>query len=248
MRKLIAGLACRAKGSRLYAKPLQNLDMDKRLTVLDYIIETLGTIRSIDGIVLGIAEGNENLAFVDFAGERGIDYIVGSEKDVLQRLIQCSIKAQGTDLLRLTTESPYFYFDIIDSAWEDHKKSGNDLTMTNTLPEGSDIQIFTLDSLQRSHRFGDDKHRSELCGLYIREHLSEFNVQILPVPKKLSRSDLRLTVDYPEDLILCREVYNHFKKKAPGIPLLNIIKFVDENPTLHELVKQYVSDIDSIKR
>ena len=33
MRKLVAALACRNKGSRLYGKPLQNLDIDKVLEI-----------------------------------------------------------------------------------------------------------------------------------------------------------------------------------------------------------------------
>ena len=37
-RRLIAVLACRAEGSRLYGKPLQNLDPAKGVTILDQII------------------------------------------------------------------------------------------------------------------------------------------------------------------------------------------------------------------
>ena len=160
MRKLIAALACRAKGSRLYAKPLQNLDMKERVTVLDYIVTVLQHTKSISRIVLGVAEGRENFAFIDFALERGLDYIIGNEEDVLQRLILCGMKAEASDIFRMTTESPFFHFDIIDSAWEMHKKKGSDLTMTNKLPEGCDIQIFSLESLKKSHKYGGDRHRS----------------------------------------------------------------------------------------
>ena len=37
-RKLVAALACRNNGSRLFAKPLQNLDEKKNLKVIDYLI------------------------------------------------------------------------------------------------------------------------------------------------------------------------------------------------------------------
>ena len=39
-RKLVAALACRNQGTRLYGKPLQNLDIDKGITILDYMINS----------------------------------------------------------------------------------------------------------------------------------------------------------------------------------------------------------------
>ena len=62
-RKLIAALAVRNQGSRLYAKPLQNLDVKSRTTVLANILGCLRSIECIDEIGLAIAEGQENIVF-----------------------------------------------------------------------------------------------------------------------------------------------------------------------------------------
>ena len=51
-------------------------------------------------------------------------------------------------------------------------------------------------------------------------------------PEKLARKDMRLTVDYPEDLIVCRAVYEKFKDSAPKMPLLDVVDFLDENTQL----------------
>jgi hypothetical protein len=59
-------------------------------------------------------------------------------------------------------------------------------------------------SLERSHDNGEPKHRSELCTLYIREHPDEFKVVRHRPLQALIRKDLRLTVDNPEDLVVCR--------------------------------------------
>ena len=37
MRKLVACLACRNEGTRLYGKPLQNLDIKKNITIKNYL-------------------------------------------------------------------------------------------------------------------------------------------------------------------------------------------------------------------
>ena len=76
--------------------------------------------------------------------------------------------------------------------------------------------------------------------MYVREHLDDFRVEVLPIPPSLERLDLRLTVDYPEDLVLCRRVYAHLKRKAPRLPIGDIIAFIDSHPELQALVAPYV--------
>ena len=106
-RKLVAALACRNQGSRLYGKPLQNLDVEKGVRVIDNIIDGLNSLACIDSIVLGISEGEENEVFKTVANEKGIEYIVGNQIDVLHRLIMCAEKVNGTDVFRVTSESPF---------------------------------------------------------------------------------------------------------------------------------------------
>ncbi len=241
MRKLVAALACRAQGSRLYGKPLQNLDVEHGVTILGHMVDLIRTVPSIEGIVLGISEGVANTAFVEFAQTHGLDYIIGDQKDVLQRLIDCGRKAGATDVFRVTTESPFFYFELVQPAWQRHVAVGNAVTTTDGLPEGCLFEIYSMAALQASHDRGDVRHRSEYCSLYIREHRADFKVEVLPVPAELERLDLRLTVDYPEDLIVCRHVYAHLKHLAPHLPVKDIIAFLDANPQLQALVAPFVN-------
>jgi spore coat polysaccharide biosynthesis protein SpsF len=240
MRRLVGAFACRIAGSRLYGKPLQLLDIERGVSVLDHMIALARTEPAIAEVVLGIAEGAGNEAFVEVARRQHIQCIRGSEKDVLQRLILCGEAGQATDVFRVTTESPYFYFEMIGDVWQRHVDAKNDVTVIDGLPEGSHFEIYTLEALRRSHQRGDSRHRSELCSLYVREHRDEFRVEVLPIPKGLERMDLRLTIDYPEDLVLCRAVYEKFRALAPRIPLANIVEFLDESAALRALVAPFI--------
>lgn len=241
MRRLVAALACRANGSRLYGKPLQNLDVERGVTILDHLIALIGSLPVISGTVLGIAAGAADLAFVDVARRHGVDHIFGDERDVLDRLIRCARRATATDVFRVTTESPFFYWELVEAAWKRHLERSNDVTTTDGLPEGSHFEIYTLNALEESHRRGDERHRSEFCSLYVREHRDEFQVDVLPPPSEVERLDLRLTVDYPEDLVLCREVYKHLRDQAPRLRVAEIVAFIDSRPDLQALVAPYVS-------
>jgi spore coat polysaccharide biosynthesis protein SpsF len=239
MRKLVVALACRNQGSRLYGKPLQNLDIENGVTILDHIIACLSSFDCIDSIVLGISEGNANLDFIDYAQVNSLDYIIGDQIDVLSRLIQCGEHSRATDIFRVTSESPFPYFEMIDTLWSDHCENENDATFIDNIIDGCNFEIIKLNALKESHDKGDIKHRSEMCTLFIREHEDDFQIQRLYPPEELNRKDLRFTVDYPEDLIVCRAVYEKFKENAPMIPLLAAVRFIDNNEFLKKLIAPF---------
>lgn len=239
MRKLTAAIACRNQGSRLYGKPLQSLDIAEGITILDNIVACLSSFECIDSIVLGIAEGKDNLAFIDYADLNSLDYIIGDELDVLSRLIQCGEHTGADDIFRTTSESPFPYFEMIESSWAVHCENGNDATFLDEIIDGCGFEIVKLDAFRESHDKGQKKHCSELCTLYIREHLSDFQVQRLSPPQELIRKDIRFTVDYPEDLIVCRAIYEKFKENAPLIPLLDAVCFIDDNESMKKLIAPF---------
>ena len=242
MKKLVAALACRNKGSRLYGKPLQNLDVDNSTSILDNIIKCLQKISKIDEIVLGIADGIENDVFVEYANNNCIKYIRGSEEDVLDRLIKCGELEEATDIIRTTSESPFPYFDLFDEAWKQHIERKNDCTFLDNIIDGCGFEILSINALKKSHNDGEEKHRSELCTLFIRENKDKFKIGYIDAPSKLYRKDIRLTVDYPEDLIVCRAVYKYFKSSAPNIPLGDVVDFLDKDEKLLELISPFCED------
>ena len=240
MRKLVCALAVRNNGSRLYGKPIQNLDVNTGYRILDFILETIkNQIEVVDDICLAISEGADNETYIKYAQENNYSYVIGSEQDVLQRLIQAAKEVNATDVLRITSESPFVSYDLVDKAWRKHLYENNDATFYDEVVDGCGFEIITLESLISSHKNGDDTHRSELCTLYIRENKEHFRIGYLEPDKALIRNDLRLTVDNPEDLILCRAIYQDFKQRKEEFKLENIIAFIDDNVFLKELVLKY---------
>lgn len=237
-RRLAAALACRNNGSRLYGKPLQNILGET--TILDQIINAIRHFPAIEEIVLGISEGSANSVFVDFAKERKVSYVFGDPRDVLSRLILCGRAAKATDVFRVTTECPWFAYDLLMPAWEKHVQSNNDITVCDRLPEGLHFEIYRLEALERSHQRGTSKDRSEFCSNYARTHPAEFKIEVILPPEEQRRMDLRITVDYPEDLILCREIAKALGTLMPLVPVSAIISFLDSRPDIKALVAPFV--------
>jgi len=239
-RRLVAALACRVQGSRLYGKPLQLLDVKGGITILDHLIALLKSEPAIAQIVLGISEGVENAPFAELATRWQVPHIWGDPVDVLQRLIQCAHAGDATDVFRVTTESPFIATSLLDEAWRRHVAHDNDVTTFDGVPEGTHFELYKVSALEASHQRGGRDERSELCNLYIRRHQEEFRIEVIEVPPAWCREDLRVTVDYPEDLVVCRAVYAALKSKAPKIPMEALIHFLDGQPHLKALVAPYV--------
>lgn len=238
-RRLVAAIACRNQGSRLYGKPVQNLNVESGIRILDNIIACINTLGCVDEIILGISEGVDNLVFVEIAKELNLRYVIGDQNDVLGRLVTCGQLGNATDIFRVTSESPFLYFEPVNELWQQHVSGKYDATFMDDIIDGCGFEIISLNALQTSHRLGESKHRSELCTLYIREHKQDFKICIIDPPAELVRRDLRLTVDNPEDLALCRIVYTKFKNSAPRIQVNQIVKFLDNNPDLIKLIAPY---------
>jgi spore coat polysaccharide biosynthesis protein SpsF len=240
-RSLVAALACRVGGTRLYGKPLQALAPGT--TILDQLIAAIKSFDQFDAVVLGIAEGTENLPFVEIAHRLGCDYVLGDPEDVLSRLIACGRVARATDVFRVTTECPFFDYSMLGEAWERHVAQGNEITVLDRVPLGTGFEIYTLAALERSHADGRPEDRSERCSDYARYNQAAFQLEILEPAPECRRLDLRLTVDYPEDLVLCRAVYEELGPAAPRIPLEEIVAFLDRRPDLRSLVERYVTGV-----
>lgn len=238
-RRLVAALACRNQGSRLYGKPLQNLDVEQGVRIIDNILSCLATVSCIDEVVLGISEGVENEVFRHIADKKGLRYVIGDEIDVLGRLVDCGRLAGATDIFRVTSESPFLYFEPVMAAWKRHVAEGADAFLFDDVIDGCGFEIIAQSALELSHEQGEERHRSELCTLYLRENHEKFKILRGNPPAELIRCDLRLTVDNPEDLAVCRIVYGVFHKEAPRIPVQEIVKFLDANPSLITLLAPF---------
>jgi N,N'-diacetyllegionaminate synthase len=226
--KIAAIIACRVNSSRLYAKQMQLID---NKPIIEHMIFQIRKSKLIDEIVLAISEDIGNEIFIDFAKKHKIKFVVGNDTNVLLRLINAAKYVNADILFRITPENPYIYWEGIDDLIKKHIDGRYDFSDWHSLPEGSGYEIINLKTLDKSHKDGKKKHRSEFCSLYIHENQKKFKIFHAMPLKKLQRPELRITVDTPEDLFVARAIHEKLGNKIP-ISLTKIIKVLDENPEI----------------
>jgi spore coat polysaccharide biosynthesis protein SpsF len=220
----------------LYAKPLQNLDVKKQVTILGYMLSQLRMYKEINNVVLAISQNEENSIYAKIAGSHSIPFVMGDDDDVLARLIKGAELVQADHVLRVTSESPFTYMDNLLEIYRYHCDNNIDYSVTKGLPDGAYFEIISLKALKKSWTEGSAKHRSELCTLYIFENKEKFKLAQHEVPEILRRNDIRLTVDWPEDLIVMRQVYEALKLNTENkLVFQNIIEYLDSNPKINSI-------------
>lgn len=225
-KKFDAILACRVGGTRLYGKPLQLLDIDSKVTILEYLVEYIKQIKNIDTICLAIADGKANYGFAELAEKHGWSYVFGQEEDMLGRIIKAADQL-GTEIAFLdSTESPFLYYDKVDELFEQQVREAINLSSVSELPDGASPSLVDIESLRISHQHAQQRNK-ELVTSYIFDHQGDFKINMLRPEEKLRRSDIRITVDYPEDLVFCRRVYQDLRGRDRLIKLTDIIDYWD---------------------
>lgn len=237
MKKTVdAILACRVQGARLYGKPLQTL-VPNGITIIESLISYLQKINLIDKIVLAIAEGEENHGFIKIAQNYDLAYMVGDEHNVLNRIIRAAEQENISRVFRITTEGPFVIWEYANKIIKAFIDGDYDWASYNDSPEGTGFELIKTAALEKSHQCGTSRNRSELVTSYICENQDEFNLLFMDLPEEMQRPEVRLTVDYAEDLVFCQRVYKHLKKDGELIPVKKIIEFWDNNSDIRKSVE-----------
>ena len=235
--KIICAIACRLDSSRLFGKPLQ-LVGDK--TILELQIDQLKNCKLIDDIVLAISKAKGNEIFIEFAKKNNLKFIQGDENNVSERLRKAAKFVNANIIFRTTSEDPFKFWEIFDSAIESHIQNNADITYPKNLPEGTGFEIINLKSLEEVMEKGSKKDLEHVTN-YIYRNPKKFKINIIQVPKPLRRPEIRLTIDNPEDLILVREIMLELQKNKLLLSLENIIKVIDMNSELKKINKKFIN-------
>jgi spore coat polysaccharide biosynthesis protein SpsF len=93
-------------------------------------------------------------------------------------------------------------------------------------------EVVSTAALERSWHRGEDRHRSELVTLYIKEHRDEFKIRTSELPEGLYRPQYRLTVDEAEDVALMQGLFERLAAPGKIVTVREAIAVLDREPDL----------------
>lgn len=137
-------------------------------------------------------------------------------EDVLGRFYKTACHYHMNQIVRITSDCPLLDPAIIDRCLHEFMVNRNQVEyVTNTIqrvhPRGMDVEVLSFNALEKAFmesRLGDQRQfDQEHVTPYIRRNPKTFPHKDLGVNPMAEGMDLRLTLDYPEDLELLRAVY-----------------------------------------
>jgi len=180
-----------------------------------YTIQSLKISPAVERIVLAIPDNPKDEPLVKLARECDVNWIRGSEDNVLQRFYQAALKFKDDYYFRCTGDNPIIDVENPKRTLSHLKAHNLHYVVENGLPKGSVVEGFTFNALEKAYREGKSPEDIEHVTWYIKKS-GRFNIAFIKPPQELIWPQLRLTVDYPEDFQRIKYIIQHLYKG--GIP------------------------------
>lgn len=186
----------------------------------------------INDLVVAIPDTAENNVLSDYLENLKVKVFRGSHHNVYKRYVQTAINYPCESIIRLTADCPLVMPNLIDEMIIHFNSKEIDYlsnALTETFPDGLDIEIFKTRSLLRLENFKLDQNEKEFVtmGIYKRP-------EIFLIEKFESKSflgDERWTVDYPEDFEFVRKVFEYFQNRINEFSIQDVLNYINLDPS-----------------
>jgi spore coat polysaccharide biosynthesis protein SpsF len=194
--------------------------------------------RTLDRVVVATSVDQADDPIAQLCEGLNVECFRGDLNDVLARFIGALDeldKFMPEAVVRITADCPLMSPNVIDSVVNAFFEPDGDTTMcdymSNTLepsfPDGVDVEVIRTSTLREVARTSTDPPEREHVTLGIYRRPEQFKVRNFR--GKTDLSDLRWTVDSPEDLEFVRWVYSELFEANPQFDLAEILELLAVN-------------------
>lgn len=234
--KIAAIVQARMGSTRLPGKVMKEL---KGESVLSHVIQRLKQAKLIDEIIIATTTDSKDDIIEKETRRNGVKVFRGSEKDVLSRYYEASVKDDADVVVRITSDCPLIDPFVVDKMIDFYLKNKYSL-VTNagsspdqrSFPRGLDTEVFSLEVLKDAYLNGNKTYHREHVTPYIYE---QKNNKIYYFKNKEDLSKYRWTLDTEEDLKLITEIYNRLYKGSHDFYMNDIIRLFQREPSLYNI-------------
>ena len=205
--KTIAIVQARMGSNRLPKKVMMKIN---GTPMIELLLKRLDLSKELDQIILATSTDKNNTPLVEHVQSLGFDCLCGSENDVLKRYADVIRKYKAEVIVRITGDCPLIDPILVDECIRAFNKSNKDYLCNvspPTFPDGLDIQITSSVALLDADLNAKDPFEREHVMPYI---INSKKYTSMSFEYEEDLSENRWTVDENEDLILVKDIYNHF--------------------------------------
>jgi len=227
--RIVAIIQARIGSSRLPGKVLAELG---GTTMLAQVVRRVRDARRITETVVATTTAPDDDAVVREAGRLGAGVHRGSQSDVLDRFVGAARSYRADVIVRVTADCPLLDGEVLDQVIGALDTSVDYASNTHDrrFPRGLDVEALHRDTLERIGRLGTSPEAREHVTAFVMEAPTLFRVA--QVSAEQDDSDLRWTVDTPDDLDMVRALYRELDLATVALPYRELVAAVRARPEL----------------
>jgi spore coat polysaccharide biosynthesis protein SpsF len=218
------------KSSRLPGKVLEPILGEP---MIGRQIERLRRAEGIDTLVVATSTDPSDDPLVAYLMSIAVPVVRGPLDDVLARFILVLDAFPAEVVVRLTADCPLASPVIIDEVIDAFAQSDADYvsnTLEPTFPDGLDVEVVRSSALAWVAANSTDPHEHEHVTLGVYRRPARF--RCLNVRGEVDLSNLRWTVDEPDDLSFVRSIYDELYPDNQAFDLDDVLSLLERQPEL----------------
>ena len=235
MTKIGIIVQCRDLATRYKRKTVREFFQGE--SILGIIIDKLKTLN----YQIVVATTDDSVETVGICNLKNVDYFIGSNENVAERLYKCAKKYNFYGFFRVCADNPFIQLSLLHRIEEHIPEDYDYITYKDSMKrhEGFFVEYVKrtvlYDTITESKKWYDLEHVTP----FVIRQPKRYKQKILRVPRLMDLTPIRLTVDTRSDFLNAQDVYKH---TGYYYTWGDILEYIYENPALFKRMKKNIEE------
>jgi spore coat polysaccharide biosynthesis protein SpsF len=210
-------------------------------------------------VVIITSRNSSDDPLADFCAENNLPFFRGHPTDLLDRHYKAAKKYKADVVVKIPSDCPLIDPAVIDKVIKYYLENfGRYDYVSNlhpaTYPDGNDVEVMSVEAIEIAWKEAGKDFEREHTTPYLWEHPEQFRISNVEWSVGLDYSSThRWTIDYEEDYVFIRSVYEELFTKKPWFGINDILDLLKEKPYLGFINNKYLGrywyekHLDSLK-
>lgn len=238
MRKVLILIQARMNSTRLPQKVMLSICGKP---ILYRMYERVARSQFADRIVIITTNRKEDDAIEDFCLSEGFLYYRGHPTDLLDRHYKAAKKFKANTIVKIPSDCPLIDPRIIDKVIGCYLTNSSKYDYVSNLhpasyPDGNDVEVMSFDALEKAWICSNKNYERQHTTPFIWENANLFKLgNVTWLPNADHSFTHRWTLDYEEDYILIRAIYQELYPQNPNFGIDDILELLERKPHLKKI-------------
>lgn len=207
-------------------------------TMLELMIERVMRAKKLDKILIATTVNKKDDVIENFCNDNNLEYFRGSQENVLSRYKKAADQIGAGIIVRLSSDCPLIDPLVIDRVVttyleKDYDFVNNRYPNPSTYPDGTSVEVFSVQLLNETNSLAKKPSEREHVTFFMWMQPERYKVYRLDYVSDLSK--YRLNLDYWEDYLLIKSVFEGLYPTNPSFTMEDVIGWLDKHPDVKKL-------------